>query len=111
MAMRGSVTLWAPCEAAVASLQILGIDRLKQPWGGSSKVGLESVQLVKYYAVQRGYTLMVYLSWSDCEREVKEYKKADFKLFRTKAATKDFVWELLDWVCSDQAQTLFFLAI
>ena len=35
----------------------------------------------KYYAVRRGYRPGLYLSWADCEQQVRGYRGAQFKGF------------------------------
>ena len=46
----------------------------------------------KYYAVRVGLTPGIYLTWSDCERQVKGYTGAQYKSFPTEAEAREFVY-------------------
>lgn len=37
----------------------------------------------KFYAVRQGFNPGLYYSWTDCEREVKGFSKAEFRSFRS----------------------------
>ncbi len=46
---------------------------------------------MKYYAVRHGRTNGVFESWSECEAQVKGFKNASFKSFKTRQEALDFV--------------------
>lgn len=46
----------------------------------------------KYYAVRVGLTPGIYLTWPDCERQVKGYPGAQYKSFPTEAEARQFVY-------------------
>ena len=46
----------------------------------------------KYYAVRVGLTPGIYLTWPDCERQVKGYTGAQYKSFPTEAEARQFVY-------------------
>ena len=46
----------------------------------------------KYYAVRVGLTPGIYLTWTDCERQVKGYPGAQYKSFPTEAEARQFVY-------------------
>lgn len=48
-------------------------------------------RFMKFYAVQQGHTPGIYLTWSECEAQVKGYPGARFKSFRTRKEAEDFV--------------------
>ena len=43
----------------------------------------------KYYAVFKGRCPGIYLSWDECQQQVKGFKGADFKSYPTEGAAKD----------------------
>lgn len=45
----------------------------------------------KFYAVQRGRTPGVYVSWADCEKQVKGFSGAVYKSFPTMAEAEEFM--------------------
>ena len=45
----------------------------------------------KFYAVQRGRTPGVYVSWADCEKQVKGFSGAVYKSFPTMAEAEEFI--------------------
>lgn len=45
----------------------------------------------KFYAVQRGRTPGVYVSWADCEKQVKGFSGAVYKSFPTMAEAETFI--------------------
>ena len=46
----------------------------------------------KYYAVRVGLTPGIYLTWPDCERQVKGYPGAQYKSFPTEAEARQFAY-------------------
>ena len=45
----------------------------------------------KYYAVKKGRQTGIFLTWSDCEQQVKGYKGAIFKSFSTKQEAQEYL--------------------
>ena len=45
----------------------------------------------KYYAVKVGRIPGIYLTWSDCEKQVKSYGGAKYKSFSSKSEAEDFL--------------------
>ena len=45
----------------------------------------------KYYAVKIGRVPGIYTTWSECEKQVKYYKNAQFKSFKFKSDALKFI--------------------
>lgn len=46
---------------------------------------------MKYYAVRTGRCPGIYLTWDECEKNVKGFRNARFKSFKTKEEAQDFI--------------------
>ncbi len=46
---------------------------------------------MKYYAVRSGRSTGVFTSWSECEAQVKGFKNASFKSFKSHQEAQDFI--------------------
>ena len=46
-----------------------------------------------FYAVARGKTVGIFLSWSECEQQVRGFKGAVYKKFSTRKEAEDFIAE------------------
>ena len=49
--------------------------------------------MAKYYGVKQGHQPGVYASWADCEAQVKGYKGAQYKSFKSEEEAKIYVFE------------------
>ncbi|MEF9934261.1 MAG: ribonuclease H family protein [Clostridium sp.] len=45
----------------------------------------------KFYAVRKGYSVGVFNTWAECEKQVKGFKGAEFKSFKTKEEADVFI--------------------
>lgn len=46
---------------------------------------------MSYYGVKKGRNPGIYLTWAECQREVKGFAGAEFKKFKTKKEAEDFI--------------------
>jgi viroplasmin and RNaseH domain-containing protein len=59
---------------------------------GSSSQRLDTVVRVsKYYAVRQGYQRGIFMSWPECELQVKGYSGAEFKSFKSYEAAIEYM--------------------
>ena len=47
----------------------------------------------KYYAVKNGRNIGIFLSWEECEKQVKGFKGANYKGFKTIEEAKTYLKE------------------
>jgi ribonuclease HI len=45
----------------------------------------------KYYAVRKGRAPGIYETWEECEQQIKYFKNAQFKKFKTKELAQEFM--------------------
>ena len=48
--------------------------------------------MAKYYGVKQGIKTGVYTSWPECQKQVKGYKGAEYKSFKTEAEAHLYVY-------------------